>query len=154
MFPFTSFGCTSLVSDGQWRKTGTTSYSDSISWSHGSHTFKVGGEFRDIAEEGPNSFFSRRFIRLTRLRSGFGISIVEGVPNDDVTLEDAAQAFYGIVFEDLQAQFFDKAGTRQASDNKHFRQHEYDWYGPGYLENPAEPDSDSRLAVPARRRAL
>jgi Carboxypeptidase regulatory-like domain len=129
MFPFTSFGCTSLVSDGQWRKTGTTSYSDSISWSHGSHTFKVGGEFRDIAEEGPNGFFSRRFIRLTRLQSGFGISIVEGVPNDDVTLEDAAQAFYGIVFEDLQAQFFDKAGTRQASDNKHFRQHEYAWYG-------------------------
>ena len=28
----------------------------------------------------------------------------------------------------FQAQFFDKAGTRQATDNKHFRQHEYDWY--------------------------
>ena len=129
MFPFTNFGCTALVSDGQWRTTGTTSYSDGISWSHGSHTFKFGGDFRNIAEQGPNSFFSRRFIRLSRLLSGFGASIVEGVPNDDLSLEDAAQAFYGIVFEDFQAQFFDHAGTRQSTDNKHFRQHEYDWYG-------------------------
>jgi hypothetical protein len=62
MSPFTSFGCTALVSDGQWRQTGTTSYGDSVTWSHGNHTFKFGGDFRNI-------------------------------------------------------------------NNKHFRQHEYDWYG-------------------------
>jgi Carboxypeptidase regulatory-like domain len=129
MFPFTNFGCAALVADSQWRATGTTSYSDSISWSRGSHTFKFGGDFRNIAQQGPNSFFSRRFIRLSRLQSGFGISIVEGVPSDDIALEDAAQALYGIVFEDEQAQFFDKTGNRQSTDNKHFRQHEYDWYG-------------------------
>ena len=28
-----------------------------------------------------------------------------------------------------RAQFFDKTGARQATDNKHFRQHEYDWFG-------------------------
>ena len=31
--------------------------------------------------------------------------------------------------DDLQAEFFNKAGTRAGSDNKKFRQHEYDWYG-------------------------
>ncbi len=126
MSPFTSLGCTVLVSDGQWRQTGTTSYGDSVTWSHGNHTFKFGGDFRNIAEQGPNGFFSRRFVVVEPLSNR---SIVEGVPSDDRTLESAAQAFYGIVDQDIQAQFFNKAGTRQATDNKHFRQHEYDWYG-------------------------
>ena len=47
-----------LVSDGQFRKTGTTSYTDTISWAHGTHTFKFGGDFRNVHEQGPNSFFS------------------------------------------------------------------------------------------------
>ena len=29
--------------DNQFRKTGTTSYADTMSWVHGSHTFKFGG---------------------------------------------------------------------------------------------------------------
>ena len=67
LHPFTSFGCLSLVSDGQWRKTGTTSYTDSLSWSHGNHTFKFGGDFRDIGEQGPNSFYSRRQVSVDTL---------------------------------------------------------------------------------------
>ena len=128
MSPFTSFGCLSLVSDGQWRKTGTTSYGDGISWVHGSHTLKFGGDFRNIAEQGPNGFFSRRQVTVNGLLSGFGIPVVQGVATDDPTLEQAAQAFYGIVDNDFYAEFFNKAGTRQGTDNKHFRQHEYDWY--------------------------
>ena len=65
--PFTSFGCISLVSDGQFRKTGTTSYTDNLSWSHGNHTFKFGGDFRNVGESGPNSFFSRRQVDRKQL---------------------------------------------------------------------------------------
>jgi hypothetical protein len=44
-------------------------------------------------------------------------------------LNDAAAAYYGFVGSDLNAEFFDKGGVRQGTDNKRFRQHEYDWYG-------------------------
>jgi hypothetical protein len=130
MDPFTSFGCTSLASDGQWRKTGTTSYSDNITWVRGAHTFKFGGDFRDIGEQGPNGFFSRRQVGLnTFLGTGGGFSVINPPANDSVALEDAASALYGFVWNDFAGEFFNKAGVRQATDNKHFRQHEYDWFG-------------------------
>ncbi len=128
MNPFNSFGCISLVSDGQFRKTGTVSYGDGLSWVHGNHTFKFGGDFRNIGESGPNSFFSRRQVGLTTF-STFGVSLLQGVPNTSVALEDAVSAYYGLVANDLNAEFFNKAGTRVATDDKKFRQHEYDWYG-------------------------
>ena len=129
MNPFTSFGCLALVSDGQWRKTGTTSYSDGLSWVHGAHTFKFGGDFRNISEQGPDGFFSRRQVGLNTA-SIFGLEFVQGVPgNFSFALNDAAAAYYGLVGQDFNAEFFNKAAVRQASDNKHFRQHEYDWFG-------------------------
>jgi hypothetical protein len=139
MDPFTSFGCLSLVSNGQFRKTGTTSYTDSISWVHGAHTFKFGGDFRNIHEEGPNGFFSRRQINLNTFalfgdpfNVGFNLIDIPGVtdqPNVGFAVSDAASSLYGFVAEDLNAEYFNKAGVRQPSDDKRFRQHEYDWYG-------------------------
>ena len=126
---FTGFGCTALVSDGQDRKTGTTSYTEALSWSHGNHTFKFGGDFRNIGESGPNSFYSRRQVAVNTLYSNFGIAVVQGVPSDDLTLENAAEAYYGLVQNDFQAQYFNKSAVRQATDDKRFRQHEYDWFG-------------------------
>ncbi len=126
--PFTSIGCTALVSDGQWRKTGTTSYTDTLSWVHGSHTLKFGSDFRNISEQGPNSFFSRRQVGLATALN-FGLSFVQGVPTEDLQLDDAAAAYYGFVWNDFNAEFFNKAAVRQGTDNKHFRQHEYDWFG-------------------------
>jgi len=128
MDPFTSVGCTALVSDGQWRKTGTTSYTDNISWVHGNHTLKFGGDFRNIGEQGPDSFFSRRQVGLT-VTGTFGVALVQGVPNATLQLNDAASAYYGLVASDFNAEFFNKAAVRQGTDNKHFRQHEYDWFG-------------------------
>jgi hypothetical protein len=126
--PFASFGCISLVADGQDRKTGTDSYTDSISWVHGSHTWKVGGDFRNIHETGPSNFFSRRQAGLqTNLNTG--LSVIQGVANVSTSLEDAADAFYGLVYRDFNAEFFNKAGVRQPTDDKKFRQHEYDWFG-------------------------
>jgi len=121
-------GCISLVSNGQWRKTGTTSFSDAVSWVKGSHTFKFGFDFRDIGEQGPNSFFSRRQVD-TRAYSQTVTSLINPPANDSTALEDAASALYGFVWNDLTGEFFDKNGVRQGSDNKHFRQHEFDWFG-------------------------
>jgi hypothetical protein len=134
MDPFTSVGCTALVSNGQWRKTGTTSFGDNLTWVHGSHTFKFGGDFRNISEQGPNSFFSRRQVALQSFLNA-GVALAGNV-NDPagfdvstVQLQDAAAAYYGFAWEDVNAEFFNKAGQRTATDQKHFRQHEYDWFG-------------------------
>jgi hypothetical protein len=126
MNPFTSFGCP-LVSDGQWRKTGTTSYTDYISWVKGSHTFKFGFDFRNVGEQGPNNFYSRRQLDMRSFSYG-GASVINAPANDTTGLEDAAAALYGFVWSDLNAEFFDKVGVRKATDNKLFRQHEYDGY--------------------------
>jgi hypothetical protein len=134
MDPFTSVGCTALVSDGQWRKTGTTSYSDNLTWVHGGHTFKFGGDFRNVSEQGPNGFFSRRQVGLASfLNAGVALAAnvndASGFDVSTLQLQDAAAAYYGFVWQDVNAEFFNKASTRQATDNKHFRQHEYDWFG-------------------------
>jgi hypothetical protein len=129
MNPFTSFGCLSLVSDGQNRKTGTVSYSEGLSWVHGAHTFKFGGDFRNVGESGPDSFFSRRQVLTDSVTvGGPSFSLIDNVPGATTQLEDAASALYGFVIEDLAGEFFDKSGTRVGSDNKFFRQHEYDGY--------------------------
>jgi hypothetical protein len=135
--PFTNFGCTSLVSDGQWRKAGTTSFGDNLTWVRGRHTLKFGADFRNVAEQGPDSFFSRRQIQLGTFISQTGFSLINQTPNDDCAppsfnncaLDNAAAALYGFVGNDFAGEFFDKSGVRQATDNKRFRQHEYDWFG-------------------------
>jgi len=129
--PFSSLGCLGLGdSNGQARKTGTTSYTDSISWVHGNHTFKFGGDFRDVGEGGDDNFSSRR--SLTTDSPGLGgpdLLDFSTVPaTESVQIADAASALYGFVFEDFNAEFFNKSGTRQSSDNKLFRQHEYDGF--------------------------
>jgi Carboxypeptidase regulatory-like domain len=130
MDPFTSIGCTALVSDGQFRKTGTTSYSDYVSWVHGKHTLKFGGDFRNVGEQGANSFFSRREPTMQFGFPNTGFSLIANAPaNDSISLEDSAYALYGFVWEDFAGEYFNKAAVRQGSDGKHFRQHEYDWFG-------------------------
>ena len=138
MDPFTSFGCISLSSDGQFRATGTTSYTDTLSWVHGAHTFKFGGDFRDIHESGPNSFASRRQLGLNifalfgdPFNVGFNLIDIPGVtdqPNIGFAVSDAASALYGFVATDFNAEFFNKSANRVATDDKLFRQHELDGF--------------------------
>jgi hypothetical protein len=132
MEPFTSFASTLSGSDSQMRHTGTISYTESLSWVHGNHTFKFGFDFRDVGESGFDNFSSRRQLTMTpELTFGFDPGIVANEPPNDnsPTLVDAADAYYGLVIEDLQNQFFNKAAVRQPTDNKNFKQHEFDWYG-------------------------
>jgi outer membrane receptor protein involved in Fe transport len=132
MDPFTSFASTLSGADAQARKTGTISYTDSISWVHGQHTFKFGGDFRDVGESGFDDFTARRQLTLDPEEAfgGFDPGIVANEPinNADRSLVDAADAFYGFVIEDANSQFFNKTGARQLSDNKNFKQHEFDFF--------------------------
>jgi hypothetical protein len=133
--PFTSFASTLGGSDGQARKTGTISYTESLSWVHGNSTFKFGFDFRDVGESGFDDFSSRRQVTLDPVTAfTFDPGILAGEPtnNSDPTnraLVDAANAYWGFAIEDAQSQFFNKTGARQPSDNKFFKQHEWDWYG-------------------------
>ena len=137
MSPFTNFGSTALAADGQFRITGTTSYSEALSWVHGNNTFKFGFDFRNVGESGADNFFTRRqittnavfafgsdFLGLTTDANGNSI-----IPGGTEPVQDAALALWGYSIEDTQAEFFNKAGARQATNNKRFRQHEFDWFG-------------------------
>ena len=129
---FTPFACgaDTFLSNGQVRNTGTTSYGDSLSWVHGSHNVKFGADFRNIRESGFNSFNSRRQVDLRGNFQGFGGQLL-GVDNSlqgFSTLEDDASAYWGFVGFDLYAQYFNKGANRQSTDNKDFRQHEYDFF--------------------------
>jgi hypothetical protein len=130
MSPFTNFGCTALSgSNSQFRKTGTTSYADSISWVRGNHTFKFGGDFRNVGESGADDFTTRRQVTTDAVFQ-FGTDLgLTNIPGASEPIQDAALALWGLVVEDQVAEFFDKSATRQASSNKFFRQHEYDWFG-------------------------
>jgi len=143
--PFTSFASTLGGSNAQARKTGTISYSESLSWVHGNHTFKFGFDFRDVGESGFDDFSSRRQLTMDpeTAFSGFNPGQTLATPSGivanapfladgtdlDRSLVDAAVAYYGVVIEDAQSQFFNKTGVPQPSDNKFFKQHEFNWYG-------------------------
>jgi hypothetical protein len=131
---FTPFACgaDTLLANGQVRNTGTTSYGDSLSYVRGSHNLKFGFDFRNIRESGFNNFNSRRQVDLRGNFNGFG-GLLLGLPNSQnlvgfKTLEDDASAYWGFVGFDLYAQYFNKAADREATDNKDYRQHEYDFF--------------------------
>ena len=122
MGPFNSLACArgGLLSDGQGRSTGTTSYSDTFTWVRGAHTWKFGGEFRDVHEVGDSNFGQRRQV-ASNVGTAFGgfdlINALATVTPDnpgatldpstvDVTsLSDAAGAWFGIAIGDSQSQF-------------------------------------------------
>jgi outer membrane receptor protein involved in Fe transport len=129
--PFTNFASTLSGANSQARHTGTISYSDNLSWVKHDHTFKFGFDFRDVGESGFDDFTSRRQVGLSPMLSyGYDTGVVKNEPAnaDNTILVDAADAYYGFVISDNQSQFFNKGATRVATDNKNFKQHEFDWY--------------------------
>jgi Carboxypeptidase regulatory-like domain len=74
------FGCLPLGdSNGQWRKTGTWSIGESLSWVKGPHTFKFGADYRRVYENGYDSFTSRSLVTLAPF-SNIGLSTVSVNP--------------------------------------------------------------------------
>ncbi len=146
MGPFNSLACGRgfLLANNQGRTTGTTSYGDVFSWVKGAHTWKFGGDFRNIHERGASNFDQRRQISTNIGTSFPGFDAINALatvtPDDpsatldpstvDVTsLSDAAGAWFGIVIGDTQSQFFNKDQTHRSNDEKTYIQHEYGFYG-------------------------
>ncbi|HMK23058.1 MAG TPA: carboxypeptidase regulatory-like domain-containing protein, partial [Terriglobales bacterium] len=75
------FGCLALYdSNSQWRKTGTWSWGDNLSWVRGAHTVKLGGDFRWVYENGYNSFYSRSLVTLAPF-SDYGWATIMANPS-------------------------------------------------------------------------
>jgi len=139
------FGCLGLGdSDGQFRRTGTWSWGDSVSWVKGSHSLKFGTEFRRIYEDGYNSFGSRDTVTFSSF-SNFGYPWVNLDPanpcdpgNPDFTtngcgspdLQNMGNLLMGYMDTETQNQFFTgKSLLQQSTDNRKFRYHEYGFFG-------------------------
>lgn len=134
-----AIGCAGLGdTNAQFRKTGTWLVNDSISVIKGSHSFKFGGEFRKVFENGYNAFGSRTQDSFNMFTT-FGLPIVNLDPNNPcdpntgnncggIQFQNMASGLLGIVDAQSQTQYFDKNGNRRALDYLDFRQHEYGVY--------------------------
>lgn len=131
MNPFASFACGQgfSLADSQARRTNTTSYGDNLTWVRGAHTWKFGGEFRNVHEFGNSNFGERRQVSTTLGTIGVPDLIGINNPNLDTTaLDDAIGAWFGVAVGDNLSEFFNKSGARQGNDNKTYIQHEYGIY--------------------------
>lgn len=139
----TSLGCLDMGdSNGQFRRTGTWSWGDTISWVHGAHTMKFGAEFRRIFEGGYSAFNSRDAVSFAGYTDE-AVAFVNEDPNNPCDtsngdyatngcgspdLQNIASLLFGQLDNEYQAQFFDKSGNRTATDNRDFRYHEYGFF--------------------------
>ncbi len=128
------FGCIFLGdTSGSTRNAGTYTAGDNISWVLGRHTIKTGGEYRGVYSNSSNNFASRTitdsnvFSTFTNPQTGSGLqAAATGTSIDqDPTFQNLVWLLYGGVDLQTQAQFFDKSGTRTATDLRGFRQREF-----------------------------
>ncbi len=133
------FGCQVLGdSNGQFRRTGTWSWGDNLTWIKGEHTFKFGAEFRRVYENGFDAFSSRDTATFSGFLN-FGVPFVNVDPNNpcdpttgnfcgSTALQDMADMLFGVMDTESQAQFFNHAGAQTATDIRNFRYHEYGFF--------------------------
>ena len=122
-----NFACGALGdSNGQFRRAGTWDYVDQLSWVHGNHNIKFGGEFRYVYDNGYDAFGARPTVDFTAF-GNFGIPIVNcaGACASDETLQTLAAALLGVPGIQSQTQFFSAQGNRTPTDFRRFVQHEY-----------------------------
>jgi hypothetical protein len=125
--PLSTLGCNALFdATGQSRNTGTTSFTDAITWVKGNHMLKFGGDFRDVRSTSNDNFNSRDDLGFNRFQNSGGTNLAFAQNTPDQATQDLTWFLVGGVSTQFQAQFFNRAGTRQPTDNKTFRQHEYD----------------------------
>ncbi|HUA19425.1 MAG TPA: carboxypeptidase-like regulatory domain-containing protein [Bryobacteraceae bacterium] len=125
-----SLGCIALGdSNSQFRRFGTWSLVDHLTWVKGRHTIKVGGEFRYVFENGYDAFGSRPTVDFTAF-GNFGIPIVNcsGACGSDELLQTMAAALLGVPGIQSQTQFFNAGGTRTATDYRLLDQHEQGYF--------------------------
>ena len=121
------FGCIFLGdTSGSTRNAGTYTAGDNISWVLGRHSVKTGGEYRGVYSNSSNNFASRT-ITDSAVFSNFGIpAAATGTSLDqDPTFQNLVWLLYGGIDLQTQAQFFNTAGNRTATDLRGFRQREF-----------------------------
>jgi hypothetical protein len=122
------FGCQELGdSNSQARHSGTYQAGDTLTRVINQHTFKFGGEYRDVYSNNYTTFSSRGTFT-------FNIFTQNGVPAlnqatlnagiDNNLLEDITSMLLGVVNSQAQTQFFTKGGAREVNDELDFRQRE------------------------------
>ena len=125
-----SFGCIPLSdSNGQARFTGTYQTADSVSYSHGRHTLKWGGEFRAVYSNSFNNFSTRQALSFSAF-SDFGpaFAALKNVPAavfSNTSLENQTLGLLGFVDSQSESQFFNFKGVRSTDDLRGFRQREW-----------------------------
>ncbi len=109
---------------------GTYQTADNMTKVAGTHTFKWGGEFRDVYSNNFTSFGSREQFAFNNF-TNFGIAVVGGVDPavDSAQLEDMASTLFGLVAIQSQTQFINSSNVRTPTDLLGFRQHEVGVYG-------------------------
>jgi hypothetical protein len=127
------FGCIQFGdSNGQFRATGTTQFRDNLTWIHGRHTMKFGGETRFVYANGFSSFFSRSTPDFNNfLNFGIPSAVIDPSNPDNVgstTLQDMIWTLFGAAGMETQSQFFNRAGGRTADDLRGFRQRELNFF--------------------------
>jgi hypothetical protein len=129
--PINAFGCNTLFdAAGQARNTGTTGYTDIVTWVKANHTIKFGGDFRNVRSLGNSNFNSRSLLFFNRFSgSGFqnaAVSLAPSTPsNIAASVQDLSWFLVGGVLGQFQAQFYNRSSMRTPTDTKDFRQHEF-----------------------------
>lgn len=121
-----SFSCNALGdSNTQFRRAGTWQYVDNLSWVHGNHNIKVGGEFRYVFENGYDAFGARPQFWFNAF-GDYGAQIVNcaGACANDEVIQTLGAALLGFGYQQ-QTQYFNAAGARTAANFGRYRQHEY-----------------------------
>lgn len=132
--PFTSVNNFST----QFRRTGTMTIGDSLTWVKGGHTWKFGGEMRSIYSNGASNFSRQETVDFT-LGTSFAFPIVRYVDGGGVTrnvpttgagglINDYLSFLSGIVAFQAQTQFFDSSGSRVDNDLRRYRTNEYGFF--------------------------
>lgn len=121
--------------DTQFRFTGTTSAGDTITYIHGAHNFKFGGEHRWIYSNGASNF-SRAETLTFDVPTTFGTPLVVDNEGNDIDpfsgtgglINNYASFLYGLVSNQFQSQFFNANGERTDADYRGFRVREFDLF--------------------------
>jgi hypothetical protein len=125
--PGFALGCNQLFdATTQFRNTGTTSYSDTVTKVRGNHTMKFGGDFRNVRSLSTFNFNARDALSVNNFQNSSQSAPAFVQASPDQATQDLAWLLVGGVSTQFQGQFFNKSGTREPTDGKDFRQHEYD----------------------------
>jgi len=126
---FFAMGCVDLGdSNAQARLSSTLLLADTVNIIRGAHSIKFGGEFRSVKDNNFDNFSSRSLLSLNAYTTFHASSWNwAGNPKSPTIrdFQDLVWGAQGAVANQLENQFFTRAGVRRGDDLTRFRQHEW-----------------------------